>query len=68
MFMGINILTIVKYAVAIFILICIFLAPAYLAAINNREKYDKMRIRCGMFLFSWSFVGWLFALFLSSKK
>lgn len=68
MLMGINILSLVKYAVAIYMLICIFLAPAYLAAINDCEKYDKMRVRCGIFLFGWTFVGWIVALIIASKK
>ncbi|MBO7644980.1 MAG: hypothetical protein J6S57_01585 [Alphaproteobacteria bacterium] len=68
MLAGINILAIVKYAAAIILLICIILAPAYLAAVNECEKYDKMRVRCGVLLLGWTIIGWLFALFLSSKK
>lgn len=63
-----NILTIIKYICVIGILVCIILTPAYLACANNRSKYDLMRTRCGSWLFGWSFVGWLFALFVSAKK
>jgi len=68
MLMGINIIAILKYALAICILVCIVIAPAYLAAANGRDKYDKMLTRCGSLLFSWSFVGWIVALFIASKK
>ena len=66
--MGINVLAIIKYAVAIFLVVCIVLAPAYLAAANGRDKYDKMRVKSGVYLFCWSIVGWFVALFLASKK
>ena len=68
MLMGINFLLIVKYAVAISVLICIILTPAYLAMVNDREKLDKMRVRCGVMLFGWSIIGWLVALIIASKK
>ena len=65
---GINILAIIKYIALIGILVCIVLAPAALACANDRSKYDRMRTRIGSWLFCWSFVGWIFALFVSSKK
>ena len=68
MLMGINILLTLKYIIAICLLICILLAPAYLAAANEKSKNDSMRVRCGAWLFGWSFVGWFFALFISTKK
>ena len=58
----------VKYIVAICLFVCIMLTPAYLAAANGKSKYDVMRVRCGSWLFGWSFIGWLFALFVSAKK
>ena len=63
-----GLLMVAKYIVLITILICIVLAPAYLAAANNRSKYDRMRIRMGSLMFGWSFIGWIFALFISAKK
>lgn len=63
-----DILFILKYIVIIGIFICIMLAPAYLSCANDSKPYDKMRIRCGSWLFGWSFIGWIFALFLSAKK
>ena len=63
-----DILPILKYAGVLCVFICILLAPAYLAAANNRSKDDTMRTRCGSWLFGWTFVGWIFALFVSAKK
>ena len=63
-----DILFILKYVVIIGLFICILLTPAYLSCVNNSKPYDKMRARCGSWLFGWSFVGWLFALFVSAKK
>jgi len=63
-----DILPILKYAGAICVFVCIFFAPAYLAAANNRSKYDCMRTRMGSWMFGWTIIGWIFALFVSAKK
>ena len=63
-----NILLVLKYIALVTILLCIVLAPAYLAFVNNRSKYDQMRTRMGSLMFGWSFIGWLFVLFISAKK
>ena len=68
MWHGINILLILKYAAVIFIFVCLIMTPAYLAIINDSSKYDRMRVRVGSWMFGWTFVGWLFALFVSAKK
>ena len=68
MWHGINFLLIVKHIVAIVVLACIVLAPAYLAAINGRDKQQTYRIRCASWLFGWSIIGWIIALFMASKK
>ena len=68
MWHGINILLMLKYAVAVFVFVCLIMAPAYLAIVNDSSKYDRMRVRVGSWLFGWSFIGWLFALFVSTKK
>ena len=68
MLFGINILIYLKYAAIVCIFVCIVLTPAYLAAANEKSKYDMMRARCGSWLFGWSFIGWIFALFVSAKK
>ena len=63
-----DILLIMKYIVAIAIFVCIVLTPAYWAAANDKSKYDRMRTRMGSLMFGWSFIGWIFALFISAKK
>ena len=63
-----DIILVLKYIVAFAILACIVLTPAYMAVANDKSKYDKMRARMGSWMFGWSFVGWLFALFISAKK
>jgi Mn2+/Fe2+ NRAMP family transporter len=68
MLMGINLLAVIKYAIAISVLVCVFLTPVYLAAVNEREKLDRMRVRCGVMLFGWSIIGWLVSLVIASKK
>jgi hypothetical protein len=57
-----------KYIVLVAIFMGIVLMPAYLAAANDRSKFDRMRIRMGSLMFGWSFIGWFFALFISAKK
>ncbi|MBR3147997.1 MAG: superinfection immunity protein [Alphaproteobacteria bacterium] len=57
-----------KYIAVIGILVCIILTPMYLASANNRSKFDQMRVRMGSVMFGWSFIGWIFALFISAKK
>lgn len=68
MLYGINILLVIKYIALICVFICLLLAPAYLACANNSSNYNRMRVRFGSWMFGWSFVGWLFALFVSTKK
>ena len=63
-----GILWIAKRIVIVGVLICIILTPAYLAAFNGRDKTDAMRGRFGSWVFGWSVIGWLFALFIAAKK
>ena len=63
-----EILLVLKYIALVVIFMCIILAPAYLASANSRSKYDQMRVRMGSLMFGWSFIGWIFALFVSAKK
>lgn len=63
-----DVLYVLKYFVIIGIFVCMVLAPAYLAAANEAKPYDRMRTRVGSWLFGWSFIGWFFALFVSTKK
>jgi len=59
---------IIKYIVAIITLVAIILAPAYLAAKNDKGKADAMRIRIASWVFGWTGIGWLLALFWAVKK
>lgn len=59
---------IIKYIVAVGALVAIILAPAYLAAKNDKGKADAMRIRVASWVFGWTGIGWLLALFWAVKK
>ncbi|MBQ6027321.1 MAG: superinfection immunity protein [Alphaproteobacteria bacterium] len=59
---------IIKYIVAGLALCAIILAPAYLAAKNDKGKADAMRIRVASWVFGWTGIGWLLALFWAVKK
>ncbi|MDR0741831.1 MAG: superinfection immunity protein [Rickettsiales bacterium] len=59
---------ILKYAAGAAIIVGIFLAPAWLARINGKAKYDMMVIRMASWAFGWTGIGWLLALFWSVRK
>ncbi len=59
---------IIKYVAATAVLVAIMLAPAYLAAQNKKGKIDAMRIRVASWVFGWTGIGWLLALFWAIKK
>ncbi len=59
---------IIKYIVAAGALVAIILAPAYLAAKNDKAKAVAMRIRVASWVFGWTGIGWLLALFWAVKK
>lgn len=64
---GIKILYI-KYAIAIAILVVIFLAPMWIGRQTKQNKQYSGCIRIATLLFGWTGIGWLIALFLASKK
>ena len=66
MIYGINVLLIIKYAAAIAIVIG--MAPAYLARVSGRDKYNMLLVRIYSWLFGWTGIGWLIALFWGIKK
>ena len=66
--MNMNIVIFVKYVVAIALVAMVFCAPAYLAQQTKKDKTDMTRIRIGSWLLGWSVIGWIWALFTSSKK
>jgi len=59
---------IIKYVAATIVLVSIILAPAYLAAKNGKGKIDAMRIRVASWVFGWTGIAWLLALFWAVKK
>ncbi|MBP5485706.1 MAG: superinfection immunity protein [Alphaproteobacteria bacterium] len=63
-----NCILIVKYIVAIITLVVIVLTPAYLAAKNEKDKLSQLRIRAASWLFGWTGIGWLLALFWAVRK
>ncbi len=58
----------IKYIAATIVLGGIILAPAYLAAQTKKSKTDAMRIRIASWVFGWTGIGWLLALFWAIKK
>lgn len=63
-----TVLLILKYAICIAIVTGIALAPAYLARVAGRKKYDMLLVRCYSWLFGWTGIGWLIALWWGVKK
>lgn len=63
-----QILIFAKYVAAIAIVVTIVLAPAWLARQNKRGKQDMILVRLGSWIFGWTGVGWLWALFWATKK
>lgn len=57
-----------KYILILSIVLVIFLAPAYLASINGKDKDNILIVRISSWLFGWTGVGWLFALYWAVKK
>ena len=68
MIMSFDILLARKYVASVAIVLAIILAPAWLARQNNRAKNDMILVRLGSWLFLWTGIGWLWALFWSAKK
>ncbi|MBO8425502.1 MAG: hypothetical protein IAC69_03435 [Proteobacteria bacterium] len=63
-----NIVLTFKYIVAIAITLAIILSPAWIARQTGRAKNDMILVRLASWLFLWTGVGWLWALFWSAKK
>ena len=66
--MGIKNMLVIKYIISILIISIIVLAPAWLARQNKRSKQDNILIRLASWIFGWTGIGWLWALFWSVKK
>lgn len=57
-----------KYALAIFVIVTIILAPAWLARQTKKNKTMTVWIRIYSWLLGWTGIGWLVALFLAVRK
>lgn len=63
-----DVIVVAKYIIASMVIIAIVLAPAWLARQNKKKKLDMGIVRISSWLFGWTGVGWLFALFWAIKK
>ena len=68
MFNNINIILTIKYIISLGLFLTIFLTPAYLARANGKDAYNMLIIRTSSWLFGWTGIGWLFALYWAVKK
>jgi len=57
-----------KYILAIIVITTIILAPAWLARQNKKNKTATVWIRIYSWLFGWTGIGWLVALYMAVKK
>ena len=62
------ILLYIKYIMAIMIVVAIVLAPAWLARQTKKNKTATAWIRIYSWLFGWTGIGWLVALYMAVKK
>ena len=63
-----DILYIAKFIACILITLAIIFAPAWLARQNGRGKPQMHAVRLASWIFGWSIIGWLWALFWATKK
>ncbi len=66
--MSMNIVIFVKYVVAIWLIVVVLSAPAYLAQQTKKDKTEMTKIRIASWLLGWSVIAWIWALFTASKK
>lgn len=66
--MGTDILLAIKYAICIIIVFAIIMAPAWIARQNGKGKPKMHAVRLGSWIFGWSIIGWLWALFWATRK
>ncbi len=63
-----GIFVVLKYAACVVILFGLILLPAWLARQNGKGKPDMHAVRLGSWIFGWSIVGWIWALFWATRK
>ncbi|MBR4506937.1 MAG: superinfection immunity protein [Alphaproteobacteria bacterium] len=57
-----------KYALALVVVIAIILAPAWIGVQTKKNKTDCALIRIYSWLLGWTGIGWLYALYIATKK
>jgi hypothetical protein len=57
-----------KYALAIVVIMTIALAPAWISRQTKKNKTASAMVRIYSWLFGWTGIGWLYGLYLASKK
>ncbi|MDW2958291.1 MAG: superinfection immunity protein [Alphaproteobacteria bacterium] len=57
-----------KYAICVLLLIGVILAPSWIARQNGKGKTEMYVVRLGSWVFGWSIVGWLWALYWAVRK
>ncbi len=65
---GIDIILCIKYVACAMLLIGVILAPSWIARQNGKGKPDMHAVRLGSWLFGWSIIGWLWALYWAIRK
>ena len=63
-----EIFIVLKYAACAVILLTLILFPAWLARQNGKGKPDMHAVRLGSWIFGWSIIGWIWALFWATRK
>lgn len=63
-----EILIIVKFIACITITIGIFMAPAWVARQNGKGKPQMQHVRLASWVFGWSVIGWIWAMYWATKK
>ena len=63
-----EILLIAKYAACVLVLLGLILAPAWVARQNGKDKPAMQAVRLGSWVFGWSLIGWIYALYQAIKK
>ena len=68
MILGFDILLIIEYTIGILIVAGIIMAPAWVARQNGKGKPDMYAVRLASWVFGWSIIGWIWALYWATKK
>ncbi len=57
-----------KYLISFILIFIIIMLPAWLARQTKKTNYEMLKIRLASWIFGWTIIGWLWALFYSIKK